>query len=220
MRSAEPRSRDRPDEGDACDEVQIFRLGEVSDQLGSGTLVIVASQRLRRGIGRRSGTPHARPRVSIGLRVPRRRPIALGQVARRAEMRAALEHLPGDRRTFGLAAVLLAPAPWVLGRATAGRRRPRLPASTTSPPSTPRCCRSCRAGRSRWADRAPTGEVLAQPSSKGCSGAGTRPARCWPCGGRPAGRCRPRRTRSRQGRRAPPAPTRLRCRDFHPAQAA
>jgi hypothetical protein len=35
---------------DAGDEVQIFRLGEVSDQLGSGTLVMVASERLRRGI--------------------------------------------------------------------------------------------------------------------------------------------------------------------------
>ena len=74
-------------------------------------------------------------------------------IIRRAEMRAALDHLARNP-DVGLArvvAVLLAPAARIL-RNAAGLRRVGLVLRSTSRWSTPRHCRSCRGRRSRSAE--------------------------------------------------------------------
>ena len=76
------------------------------------------------------------------LRVARSRPVTAA-IVRRAEMRAALDHLPGnpDVRQRGVVAVVLAPAARILaGCSTLSARRPRASANT-SRSSTPRRCR-------------------------------------------------------------------------------
>ena len=99
-----------------------------------------------------------------GLALARGRAVAQA-VARRAQVRAALDHAPRD---------LPAAAP-----PRRSSRRPRRRRRTRRR-STPTRCRSCRAARSRWAGtRRPA-------TCRGSRATGTRPARCSPSAGRRA----------------------------------
>ena len=77
-------------------------------------------------------------------------------VVRRAEMRAALQHLArnADRAAgAGRSCRLQRRAARVLGNAAGLGRIGRVLAANTSRSSIPRRCRSCRARRSRWPER-------------------------------------------------------------------
>ena len=104
--------------------------------------------------------PRWRRRGVDRLRLARRGPVAEA-VVRRAEVRAALDHLARDvlARLAGVVALLGRRDARVGRDAARARDARRDGAGRTSRSSTPRRCRSCRTGRSRSAGSCPTGEV-------------------------------------------------------------
>ena len=140
-----------------------------------------------------------------------------------AQVRAALDHACARSGTAAAPGRSSAPGHHRAGspaRSTACRRR-RGAAGSTSRRSTPRRCRPCRTGRSRWPGKLPTGAVRSEPALPGAppgevgSVPGVRhdPAR------RAVPR-RPRCTSPPRGRRGRRTPTRPRSGRSAPAQSA
>ena len=122
-----------------------------------------------------------------GLREARRRTIAPA-IVRRAEVRAALQHLARnpDLRLARVVALLLRRrrADSCGMQHALVSRRPGC-AGGTSRSSIPRRCRSCRTARSRSAGTRRPATCLRSRRARS-SATGSRPARCSPCGDRRA----------------------------------
>ena len=149
--------------------------------------------------------------VSIGLRSPRRRPVAQA-VGVGAQVGAALDDLAPDAelRLRRVVARLQVTAARVVRRAARRACVVGVSAASTSRPSTPRRCRPCRRARSRWPGSCRPARCAGTRSRRSCAtGSRDRP-RCWPSAFPRAGRPHPRCTPSRRGRRGRRTPTRPR----------
>ena len=156
-------------------------------------------------VPRHAPEAHVRGGVADAVALPGRRAVALA-VVRRAQVGPAL----GDHPVGLPSAGPRSPPQQGLGAPAAAACRPaRRGAAVHGVGSTPRRCRSCRRGRSRWAGRCrPARSGGGRPGPRCATGTG--PARCWPAR-RPAGAARrPRRSPRRPARRGRRAPTRPR----------
>ena len=112
-------------------------------------------------------------------------------VVRCAQVRAALDHAARDVRARLPATRLASASHARVARRAAGRRRGvGVPGGEEVATSTPRRCRSCRTGRSRWAGTRRPARCRRSRPARG-SATGTRPARCWPSGARPGANSSP-----------------------------
>ena len=146
--------------------------------------------------------------VSTASRLARGGAVAQA-VVRRAEVRAALDHLARDvrRRAAARRSCRSAVTPRVARHATGWPPRPDA-AARTSPRSTPRRCRPCREAVAVGRETCRPARCLRSRRAAG-SARGTRPARCWPSAAVGVELVAPgvdARRRARRGRRTPTRP--------------